>query len=1045
MRHIAKVTRNEYLGSVQANFSMFRATFFSAHLLFTIVGVSAAQEIRFDHISTEDGLSQDIVNGIIQDRQGFMWFGTEDGLNRYDGYGIHVYKHNASDSFSISDNWITVLFVDREGRLWIGTNAGLNLYDARRDRFIRMRHENDSPSPDNPQLIMAVIQDSSGTIWAVTGDGIHRLDQRASLLIEPRRGVHQSETATTATQLLVDRRGVLWAGTTNGLYEVDTSAQTIIVSKRDASHPLVRIGGSIGDIVEDRQGNLWIAIQDSGVFRFDTARRTVIRYTHRDNEPQSLSANIVLSLCIDTRGRVWAGTFSGLDLYNPKTNGFVHYFPDPTDLSSLSGSRMYKVYADRAGALWVGTYRGGVSRFDPLQQRFLHYRHRPRIKESLSNDEVYCLAEDLKGRLWVGTAAGVDRFDRSAQRFQHLVDAVRHLGGSPVTALRGRSDGNLWVGTERGSLYLVDSVGRILRTFLTTADEKSRLGHWAIKALHETADGKLWIGTSQAGLMYIDTRDWQIVQQPLKETGVSLGLGVWLIHEDRRGDLWFGGWGGSAHLVKYNPSTREARQYAAASADSASTGDAARTIYEDSTGILWIGTWGGGLKRYDPESDSFSVITEQDGLSNNFVKGILADAADRLWISTERGLTRYDPRTGNFKRYTKGDGLQGDRFLSGSFCRGTDGWMYFGGENGFNAFHPDSVRDNSYLPPVVITKFRILDRPTTLEETVKGTPVVRLDYHQDYFSFEFVALNYTQVQNNQYAYMMEGFDRDWIQCGTRRYAAYMHLDGGTYTFRVKASNNDGVWNNAGASVVVIINPPFWKTWWFYTIATAMAFVLLSVIYRNRVRRAVEIERFRTRIASDLHDELASNLTSIAMFGKIILGDSSARDALPGHTTHLLERITVLSQDSITAIRDIIWAIDPRTETLHSLLQRLSDSVTAECSAANIALSVEIPPEDALPAKNLTPEQRKHLWLILKEAVHNALKHSQCTSINVKAQYENQTLTISVRDNGRGIIEQPHGSGKGLQTMRMRAGQLGGRLSLTPNPLVGTNVMLTMRF
>ncbi len=293
--------------------------------------------------------------------------------------------------------------------------------------------------------------------------------------------------------------------------------------------------------------------------------------------------------------------------------------------------------------------------------------------------------------------------------------------------------------------------------------------------------------------------------------------------------------------------------------------------------------------------------------------------------------------------------------------------------------------------------------------------------------------------------MMEGFDRDWIQCGTRRYAAYTHIDGGTYTFRVKASNNDGVWNNAGASVVVIINPPYWKTWWFYAIATALALVVLSVIYRYRVRRVVEIERLRTRIASDLHDELASNLTSIAMFGKIILGDSSARETLPGHTTHLLERITVLSQESITAIRDIIWAIDPRTETLHSLLQRLSVSVTAECSAGSMALSGEIPPPDALPATNLTPEQRKHLWLIPREAVHNALKHSQCTSISVKARYENQTLTISVRDDGRGITEEPGGTGKGLQTMRMRAGQLGGQIFMTPHAPSGTVVTLTMSF
>jgi streptogramin lyase/signal transduction histidine kinase len=700
------------------------------------------------------------------------------------------------------------------------------------------------------------------------------------------------------------------------------------------------------------------------------------------------------------------------------------------------------VYSDRAGILWIGTYRGGVNHYDPMEQRFLLYRHRAGITGSVSHDATYALQEDRRGMVWVGTPAGIDRSDRDVRQFRLILDSQRLLGGAAVTALHERPDGTFWVGTETGRLLLVSPEGQILRSLLAESDYRARIGQRTIRALYEQRDATLWIGTAETGLLRLDTRHWKLDANPLAGTGISFGSGVWVIHEDRTGDLWFGGWGGSNHLVRYNPRTREARQYAA---DALRTGSisnpSARTIYEDSSGTLWIGTWSGGLNRYDRQSDSFTTITENDGLSNNFVKGILADAKGRLWISTERGITRYDPRSGTFKRFTSEDGLQGDRFLSGSFSRGKNGWMYFGGENGFNAFHPDSIRDNPYVPPVALTSFRILDRPTPFPERAAGMPVVHLQYDQDFFSFEFVALNYTQPQHNQYAYIMEGFDRDWIQSGTRRYAAYTHLGGGTYTFRVKASNNDGIWNNTGSSILVVIDPPYWSTWWFWTLFASAVLMSLYAFYRYRVRRLLEVERLRTRIASDLHDELASNLTSIAMFGKIIQDAVQKDSPLPAGHLQLLERITTLSQESVSSIRDIIWTIDPRTETLGSLLQRLYDSVVTECNARNIALSFHIPQNDQLPTHNLPPEQRRHLWMILKETLHNAIIHSGCSAITVSTSYDAPELTVSIRDNGTGFEPTAATSGKGLGTLRMRAEQLGGSLTIATERNSGTTVEL----
>jgi ligand-binding sensor domain-containing protein/signal transduction histidine kinase len=999
----------------------------------------ASQDLRFDRLSTEQGLSQDIVTSIIQDRHGFLWFGTEDGLNRYDGYTVRTYKHVPADSTSVSGDWITTLCVDREGRLWIGTGSGLARYDDRYDRFTRITASVTPTQRINSPWITGIGQDSAGTIWVGSSVGFFRYDEGDGML---------DMTASIDTMpnglgwLHTDRRGRVWIGSNRGLYTVDPSSGTLHKFLITGSGTGGIDAGMITEIHEDAEGSLWISCSDSGLTCLNPARTAAKRYSLQTQNTTHLSTDIVHSVFIDGNGIVWVGTFVGLDRFDPRTETFQHFRSDPADPFSISGSRVYRVYSDRAGILWIGTYRGGVNHFDPREQRFVHFRHRPGVAGSISHDATYALLEDRHGRLWVGTPAGIDRSDGETRRFRKILDSRSLLGGNAVTALRERPDGTLWAGTESGQLLLLTPEGRILRSLLKESDYRARAGPRTVRALLEQTDGYLWIGTAETGLLKLDTRNWRLDRDPLAGTGVRFGAGVWVIHQDRTGDLWFGGWGGSNRLVRYNPRTREARQYTRDAFRSGSiSSPSARTMYEDSSGTLWIGTWSGGLNRYDRQSDSFTTITENDGLSNNFVKGILADAEGRLWISTERGITRYDPRSGTFKRFTSEDGLQGDRFLSGSFTTGKDGWMYFGGENGFNAFHPDSIRDNPYIPPVVITSFRILDRSTPFPERVGEMPVVHLGYDQDFFSFEFVALSYTQPQHNQYAYIMEGFDRDWIHSGTRRYAAYTHLGGGTYTFRVKASNNDGIWNTTGSSILVIIDPPFWLTWWFWALLAAGVFMSLYAFYRYRVRRLLEVERLRTRIASDLHDELASNLTSIAMFGKIVQDAVQEDSRLPGGHLQLLERITTLSQESVSSIRDIIWTIDPRTETLGSLLQRLYDAIVTECNAHNITLRFHRPQDNQLPSHNLPPEQRRHLWMILKETLHNAIKHSGCSTITVSARYDAPELAVSIHDDGTGFDPTTATSGKGLGTLRMRAEQLGGLLTIATERNAGTTVEL----
>jgi signal transduction histidine kinase len=443
------------------------------------------------------------------------------------------------------------------------------------------------------------------------------------------------------------------------------------------------------------------------------------------------------------------------------------------------------------------------------------------------------------------------------------------------------------------------------------------------------------------------------------------------------------------------------------------------------------------------------------------VKGILPDANGNLWLSTDKGLAKLvlspagggvnssqgsNPPTGIFRNFTVKDGLISNQFLSGAYYKSRDGRLFFGGEGGVIAFYPDSIKDNPHIPPVVITSFKVFDKPLPQKRALFALEEIKLSYRQNFFSFDFVALDYTVPAKNQYAHKLEGFDPDWIYSGARRYASYTNVDPGHYIFRVKGANSDGVWNEAGASIKIIITPPFWETWWFRALALVSIGLLVWGAYRYRVNRLLEMERLRTRLAADLHDEIAGNLSSIAMFGKIVQDEAAAAGEKKSAGSEMLTRMIALSQESVTAIREIIWAIDPQPETIHDLLLRVHDLAVNACHAQNMILKFDAPPHEQLPPRNLSPEQRKHLWLLLKEAVNNAIKHSGATELAIFASFKAGNLNVSIIDNGSGLdgtTGSTKFSGKGLGTMKARAEQLNGSFGMLSDES-GTTVNVTIK-
>jgi signal transduction histidine kinase len=461
------------------------------------------------------------------------------------------------------------------------------------------------------------------------------------------------------------------------------------------------------------------------------------------------------------------------------------------------------------------------------------------------------------------------------------------------------------------------------------------------------------------------------------------------------------------------------------------TGIDVRTICPGPDGNVWLGTWGNGLQKFDPRSGKFEYYYEHQGLANNFVKGMVFDESGNLWISTERGISQFQPADGRFRNFTIDDGLQGDLFLSGSAFRGRGGTLFFGGDRGLNFFHPDSIQDDLVPPPVVITGFRIFEKEQ--EPSFWRGTIAQLDHGQDFISFEFVGLDYTSPLRNRYSYMLEGFDRDWIEAGPRRYAAYTHLDGGDYTFRVRASNGDGTWNTEGASLQIRVKPPFWKAWWF---TPAMVLTLLAsafIGFRLWFQHQLALERLRQRIASDLHDDVGTELSSI------VLGSQYLAKTLPlGESDRSqIEKLGAAARNTHEMMRDIVWVLQSDNDTLEDLNLKMREVAARLLTGRSHKFHAPRPGR----AIRFHPETKRNLFLFYKEALNNIIRHSSATSVEISILPLEDSVELVITDNGTGFDELRPGTGTGLRNLHARANAMKATVSIQSNPGGGTRIYL----
>jgi PAS domain S-box-containing protein len=805
----------------------------------------------FVRLSIQDGLSQGSGQAIIQDRRGFIWIGTEDGLNRYDGYRFRVFRPSADPS-TLSNNSATVLFEDSQGAIWVGTNSGLNRYNRDLDNFTRFFNDPNDPQSLSHNTIYSICEDRSGTLWIGTDGGLNAWDRTTGNFTRYVRGsadpVASSRRGVRA--MVVDRTGLLWMGTFGGLHAFEPKTGKMTRYVNDPRDPFSLSGNQVSELFDDPDGMLWVGTDGAGLNALDRKTGRFTRYRNDYSRPRSLSHDSVYAIRRLRSGTLLVGTYSGLNVFDAKSGDFTVIRNNPADPMSLSHDYVTSFLEDRTGVLWIGTRGRGVNKFVPGLKYFQLYQRQPNDPDGLISDLVRSLAEDAAGNLWIATEdQGLDYWDRTTGSHSYIQSDPRNPAGLSSNAtyiLRMDQRGFIWIGTLGGGLNRYDPKTKTFLHFRHNPNQPGSLSSDSVRGLGVDRKGNVWAGTEEGGLnKYVPEKNEFVryMNDPAQPDSFSHNSAR-TIFEDRDGGLWIGSFGGGLNKLNAEKGTFVRYRFREGDPKSLSN-DFVMSINQDSSGNLWIGTVG-GLNKFDPKTETFTCYTEKDGLPNNTVYAVLIDEEDQIWVSTNRGLARFNPVTRAVKTFDVIDGLQSNEFTGGACLRTKAGEMFFAGANGVNSFFPGRSTENLQPPDVVLTDFQIDNKSVLpgkvyngriiLEKSIAETKAIRLSHRDRLISFEFAALHYVAPEKNRFAYRMEGLEKEWIEPKDRRFVSYTNLPAGPYTFRVKASNNDDLWNEEGIALQIRVVPPFWKTWWFLGLIFLAAVSIAGTFVGTRVGR-----------------------------------------------------------------------------------------------------------------------------------------------------------------------------------------------------------------
>jgi diguanylate cyclase (GGDEF)-like protein len=779
----------------------------------------AARNIAFQHLTTQDGLSHSGITDIVQDKFGFMWISTQEGLNRYDGYEVVSYEHDYREARSLSDDWVWSLCIDDNNNVWVGTNnGGLDYFDRATNSFYNWQHDPQDPASLSSNDVRVVFLDSRKRLWVGTRGGGLNLKRKDGLGFDkyPLNDRQGAAVTDSITEIFEDDAGRIWIGTDNGLALIDPVSKHLTLYQHDAANPNSLSDSHVRVIVSHRD-ELWVGTQNGGLNRFNPATGVFHRYPVDVGNSAALQSGLVRDILVDHNGTVWVGTDKGLSEWRSKQDDFITYEHDAEDAGSLSGNRVENLYEDASGVLWVGTYEG-ISRWNYLSDAFTYYTHKD---GQLSNDIVVSLAQAPSGTLWVGTyGTGINRLEPTAKDGFVRRQFDLQLPDQRIMALWAEDDDNLWFGTRTGGLchLQLTSMDKVCLVH-DDADVNSLSANGVTSILGE--DDSIWVGTYGGGLNRID-RSTGRVSHFRHDDNDDRSLGsdrVLAIYRDSQGFLWVGAEGGGLNLFREKDKTFE--RYQSSDNDSYSiSNDTAWEIFESRDGTLWVGTLNGGVNAWTLADRlagkvRFQHFDRVTGLQSNTIYGILEDEKGFIWLSGNRGLAQLNPQTLDVVVYDQRTGTRGNEFNFGARLKGLDGQLLFGGAAGLLSFEPAAIQTNKNVPAVVINGVSSLNETVFAHSDQNQPSSIRLGYTERMITFEFAALDYASPDKNLYEYQLVGFDEGWLKAEGFRRATYTSLPAGNYTFRVKAANNDQVWNVKGAAIDLLVVPPPWLSWWAY--------------------------------------------------------------------------------------------------------------------------------------------------------------------------------------------------------------------------------------
>jgi len=1010
-------------------------------ILFSIQNTYSQQDkYEFDKLITNQENFPRGINCLVKDKKGFMWFGTDFGLYRFDGYNFKVYEFKFGDSTSLGFNLVKCIY-DDDRYLWVGTLQGLNRFDKTTEQFKEFKLSFIT-------FIYVIYPTANNELWIGTPHGLYKFDKTNEKFTNTWEAIFVDNINT----LFEDTDGYLWIGNKNGLFKYDIKNKIFKNYKFNSEDPKSVKTNGIRKILGDSNGNLWMSTYQGGLNEFDKKLEKFKRYQHDPLNENSVINGEIRSMTIDNDQKLWLGTSQGISIFDVNAKNFTNLKKE-NNRTSLSG--ISDIYSDKIGMIWICTTdENGFSIYDKFKWKFNYYKNISGDNDSLTYNSTNAVCEDHLGNYWIGTNNGIDILNKKKEKIRHLEhnpnDTTSLSRNSILNIYKDKKD-FMWIGTYDGPLdrydpdkdmftHFYDFDGKGLRTFDIIEDKKENL----------------WVGVRERGLRVFDANRTLIkVYFYTKKDSSDSPQNVFQIFEDSKENMWIGTRRG---LATIDLKTDSITFYKNNPYDSNSLSlYYVLGINEDEKGDLWIGTWN-GLNNFNIYKKNFKQYNNIKGGGRDYIIGLMKDTKGNFWSTTDWGITMFNINDKTFTNFGVSDKLRLNAFqITPNQYKARDGEMFFAGSKGLTSFYPDSIPQNKNIPNIVLTDFRIFNKEVKLDTSITEKKLITISYKENFFSFDFASLDYTSPEKNQHAYMLEGIDKDWNNVGNVRTANYTDIEPGEYIFRVKGSNNDGVWNEEGASIKITITPPWWQTWWFKSCGAALILATVGFGFKKRVsklkkekqaqeefsRKLIESqEEERKRIASELHDTIAHDILLTKSKALLALRNPNDNENLK----NALNEISDMSSETINDVRGISYNLHPHQ------LERLGFSAAIESiikdisKASEINFNVEVDNVDDVISK----EAEINLYRVIQEGINNIIKHSGAAEAELKVIRLERQIIISISDNGKGIDSKNESSsdtkhGFGLSGIAERVKILKGELKIESEINKGTALRISVPF